>query len=271
MPIVFRLFPVFLPLKGFIEKIWLFESSSRLPGDDLKLIVPDGRSLLLIPYRNGLMGKMGGKEYVAKENKITLVGICDNPSVVDSQTDAATGSIGVQFSPLGLYRFFHIHLKDIKNDLNYLTDLLGKTAKDIEQQITDAETAGEKVRLIQSYLLFLFKKENDTLFEYCIQQIEMSYGGISMKQLEKLTGYSNRWLNLKFEERLGLSPKNFSSVIRFQNYYKAILSDTYKFRSIKPYYDHYYDESHFIKDFKRFTGMPPSRLIESSNKFGRLF
>ena len=272
MSIVFRLFPVHPQLTGFIEKIWVFESSCRLPGNDLKLIVPNARPLMLIPYRNGLVGKMGGKEYVSLENKLTLIGICDKSAIVDSQTDSATGSIGIEFSPLGFYRFFHIHLKDIKNDLNYLTDILGTSAKNIEQQITDTASIDEKVELIQTYLLCLFKmKEEDSVFGYCVKQIETSYGSINIKQLEKLTGYSSRWLNIKFEEKLGMSPKNFSSIIRFQNYYKAIISDNYKFRIKRPYYNQYYDESHFIKDFKRFTGMPPSRLVESSNAFGKLF
>ena len=272
MSIAFRLFAVHHQLTGCIEKIWSFESSCRLPGDDLKLIVPNGRPLLLIPYRNGMIGKMGGKQYVSVENKITLTGICDMSALVDSQTDSATGSIGIEFSPLGLYRFFHIYLKEIKNDLNYLTDILGDSVKSIEQQIADTESIENKVKLIQEYLLSLFKKkEEDTLFGYCIQQIESSYGSINIKQLEKLTGYSSRWLNLKFEEKLGMSPKNFSSIIRFQNYYKAIISDNYQFRIKRPYYNQYYDESHFIKDFKRFTGMPPSKLMESRNAFGKLF
>jgi AraC-like DNA-binding protein len=272
MEFKFETFPVIEPLTGFIEKIWLFESPGMLPADDLKLIVPNGRPLLLIPYRNGLAGKMGGKQYIAKENSIALIGISDNPSIVDSLTNSPTGSIGIEFSPSATYRFFHFSLKNIKGELVFLNDLPGARANCIEQRIADAESPSEKIRLIQSYLFSLFtKKKEDTLFEYCIQQIETSHGSMSIKQLEKLTGFSSRWLNLKFKENIGLSPKNLSSIVRFQHYYKAILSDTAQFRTSRPFYNHYYDGSHFIKDFKRFTGMPPSRLIESKNNFGKLF
>jgi AraC-like DNA-binding protein len=272
MELRFQIFPILPQLKGFIEKIWLFESSEKLPDNDLKLIVPNGRPLLLVPYRNGLIGNMGGKRYVSAENQIALIGICDNPSLVNSQTDSATGSLGIEFSPLGIYRFFHLHLSEIKNELNFLTDILGMEAASLETRISGLSSPNEKVNHLQSYLLYLFnKKTADFLFDYCIRQIEESYGSITIKQLEKITGFSSRWLNLKFKERLGISPKNFSSIIRFQNYYKAIILETSKFKIKKPFYDQYYDQSHFIRDFKRFTGMAPLKLLETENKFGRLF
>lgn len=272
MELKFQTFPILPPLRGFIEKIWLFESPGKLPVDDLKLIVPNGRPLLLVPYRNALVGKMAGKEFISAENKIILIGGCDRPALVDSKTDAPTGSLGIEFSPFAIYRFFHIHLGEIRNEANFLTTIPGHETATIEASISGSDSPEEKVNLLQSWLLYLFnKKEEDTLFDYCIKLIEKTCGNVTIKQLEKITGYSSRWLNCKFDERLGLSPKNFSSIIRFQHYYKAAILETRQFKIKRPYYDQFYDQSHFIKDFKRFTGMTPSKLVETENKFGRLF
>jgi len=92
-----------------------------------------------------------------------------------------------------------------------------------------------------------------------------------MRQLERGTGYSSRWLNLKFEERLGISPKNYSSIIRFQRYYRELVLNPGNFFKQKLFYGDYYDESHFIKDFRRFTDAPPARLIRMKNEFGKTF
>jgi AraC-like DNA-binding protein len=259
-------------LKSFIDRIWLFESSGPMPSDDMKLVVPNGRLLLLMPFRNGLTGQKNDRYYLAPKNSIALVGMSDCPSIVDAEFGGAIGTIGLEISAAGAYRFFHLRLKDIKNQLHLLTDLIGRPAKMIEQRISEAQNTNDKILMLQQFLLSLLaQSEEDALFEYCIRQINISGGSQTVKQLERETGYTSRWLNLKFEERLGISPKNYSSIMRFQRFYRAMLSDPNDFFRQKSFYDHYYDESHFIKEFKRFTDMPPARLISSKNEFGRTF
>lgn len=243
-----------------------------MPGDDMKLVVPDGRLLMIIPFRNGIVGQMGNKRYLAPQHAIAIVGASDLPSVVDAQWNGPTGTIGVEISPMGAYRFLHLHMKDIKNQSNLLTDILGHTARALEQRIAALESLDDKVRILQQFLLTLFvNSEKDALFEHCIHQLEISQGSIRIAALERQTGYSSRWLHKKFEERLGISPKNFASIMRFQQYYRALLANSTAFFRQKQFFDHYHDESHFIKDFKRFTGLSPTKLIGSKNEFGNTF
>lgn len=76
---------------------------------------------------------------------------------------------------------------------------------------------------------------------------------------------------MKFDERLGVSPKNLSSIIRFKEYYKIFIDPQKDSRSRKDYYELYYDQSHFIKDFKRFTGLAPTRFEKQMNEFGERY
>ena len=272
LEIKFQLFNLSPQLKGFIEKIWVFESSEPMPRDDMKMVAPNGRLLLLMPFRNALVGQKVNRNYLAPQNRISLVGMSDCPSIVDAEMKGAIGTIGVEISAIGAYRFFHIRLKDIKNQLYLLEDIIGRPAKIIQQRMSETQSIDGKIQLLQQFLLSLFvQSEEDTLFEYCIRQINLSKGGHTIKQLEHKTGYTSRWLNLKFEERLGISPKNYSSIMRFQRFYKAMLSNPNDFFKQASFYDHYHDESHFIKEFRRFTEMPPGRLIKSKNEFGKTF
>jgi AraC-like DNA-binding protein len=215
---------------------------------------------------------MGGKHYVAPPHRIALVGISDRPAVVDSARPGRVGIIGAEINAIGAYRFFHLRLKEIKNDLYSLTDLLGKMVRQIEQRIADVENTHDKVRLLQQFLLSLFvQREADTVFEYCVQQIVSTHGRISVAQLEQQTGYTSRWLHMKFEERLGVSAKSLSSVVRFQYHYQALLSNVDRFFERREFYHYYHDESHFIKDFKRYTGMSPMKLLLAKNEFGNTF
>ena len=104
-------------LKGYIEKMWVFESNGRVPNDDMKLIVPNGLIKLVVPFRNGLSGKMeNGWFHLSKEHSITIIGIADIPAIVESENDSIAGTIGVEFSPQGAYRFFHLRQSEIKKN-----------------------------------------------------------------------------------------------------------------------------------------------------------
>lgn len=259
-------------LKGYIEKIWLFESSGRVPEVDMKIIVPNGMIKLVIPFRNGLSGARNGYYRLSKVNEITLIGICDVPFIVDAEHDAASGTIGVEFSPLGAYRFFKFRQSEMKNQIYSLADVLGNIAKKTEEIIANAENVEEKIEVLQHFLCDIFtKNKSDLIFDYCVKKIKTSKGSISIKQLERETGYSCRWLNMKFDEKIGVSPKNLCSITRFQFYYQALAQNSKEIFMQKEFYNLYYDQAHFIKEFKRFTGLPPSKFEKVANDFGKIF
>lgn len=259
-------------LKAYIEKMWLFESSGKMPVDDLKLVVPNGHIKLTVAFQNGIVAKMNGQSFTSKEQNINLTGLMDVPVILDVEKDVATGTIVVEFNPQGAYRFFHLSLNDIKNQIHSLTDILGTTAKQLEEQISNVENVEGKIILLQQFLLKQFSLQaEDTIFEYCVARINSSKGKITIQELEKKTGYSSRWLNMKFKDKLGISPKNLSTIIRFNQYYNAVANNNEMDFMQNAFYDYYYDQSHFLKEFKRFTGLSHSGFKKTTNDFGKLF
>lgn len=259
-------------LKSYIEKMWLFESSGKMPVDDLKLVVPNGHIKLSVAFRNGIVAAMNGQLFTSKEQNISLTGLADVPVILDVEKDIATGTIVVEFNPQCAYRFFQISLRDIQNQIHSLTDILGTVAKQLEEQISNAESVDGKVNILQQFLLKQFTLQpQDSIFEYCVAKIASSKGKITIKELEKKTGYSSRWMNMKFADKLGISPKNLATIIRFNQYYNAVANNKEMYFMQHAFYDHYYDQSHFLKEFKRFTGVSHSGFENISNDFGKLF
>lgn len=272
MDINFRTYQVLPLLKGYIHKIWSFESATPMPADDMKLVVPNGRLLMVIPFCNGLTGKMNNELHLAKTNQVAVVGLSGHPTIVDAENDGPVGIAGVEFTPAGAYRFFHFNLKHISDQLQHLTNLLPSQARELEEQLQEAQEVAEKIKILQRFLLSLYQRtQKDSLFEYCIEQMVRSAGDIRVNELEKQTGYSSRWLNMKFDNLLGMSPKNLNSIIRFQRHYQAMITNPVHFFNQKHFFDHYHDESHFIKNFKRYTGFAPSKIIRLKNEFGKAF
>jgi AraC-like DNA-binding protein len=248
-------------LRPYIEKMWLFESSGRMPVDDLKLVVPNGSIKLAIAFRNGIVAAINGQLFSSKEQSISLTGLVDVPVTLDVEEDVATGTICVEFSPRGAYRFFHFSLDEIKNKIYPLNDVLGKISNQLEEQIANTESVKGKIFVLQQFLLKqLSLHKEDSIFEYCVEKIQSTQGKIAIKELEKKTGYSSRWLNMKFTDKIGASPKNLSSVTRFKQYYQAVASKDENPFLKNYYYDYYYDQADFIRTFKRFTGLTPTEF-----------
>jgi AraC-like DNA-binding protein len=259
-------------LKGYIEKMWVFESSGRMPADDLKLVVPNGNIKLAVAFRNGIVAAMDGHVFSSKEQSISLTGLVDVPVTLDADEDVATGTIGVEFSPQGAYRFFRFSFEEIKNKIYPLNDILGKVSRQLEEQIANTGSVERKIFVLQQFLLKqLSLHKEDPVFDYCVQKIQSSLGKITIKELEKKTGYSSRWLNMKFADKIGVSPKNLSSITRFKQYYQAFANKDENPFLKNHFYDYYYDQSHFIKAFKRFTGLSPARFENMQNDFGKKF
>ena len=260
-------------LKGYIEKLWILETEGQPFDEDLRLIVPNDRMKIAIPYKNAIVAEVNGKPHFTKQHTLTLTGMMDMPFKMNIASNNASGTICAEFSAYGAYSFFHMNLGEVKNTIISVSDILGNTIADIEEQIANAELVEDKVFLFQEFLLNEFlKHKEDTIFEFCVQKIKSSEGRVTIKELEKQTGYSSRWIYIKFIEKLGISPKNLASIIRFQHFYEILCNDAeQKVRHGDSYYDYYYDQSHFIKDFKRFTGLTPAKFQTKVNDWGKIF
>ena len=259
-------------LKGSIERLWVFESNGPTPHSDLRVIVPNGLVKLVIPFQNGLKATLDGQVRISTTHEITLIGIADIPSVVVDLEEKASGVIGIEFNPAGAYRFFHLSLAEITNKVLPLSDLLGKCARELQERVTNTMGVERKVSTVQQFLLEQFcNYSGDEIFQFCVRKIIDTRGRIQVSQLEKQTGYSSRWLNMKFHSRIGISPKNLCSIIRFQQIYSDWAKTNFTSFEQTDVYSYYHDQAHFIKDFKRFTGFSPSRFQLHDNDFGRIF
>jgi len=254
-------------LRPYVAKMCVFESSGRLPAMDRKLIVPNANFKLTLTYRNGIVAHIDGKTFIQRENKLSLTGLIDTPVMLDPQEDAQTGTIIIEFNPLGVYRLFHLSYGEVRNQIVETADLIGNSAEELQSRLAEAGTVDLKLRTLQSFLIRrLDKSAPDTLYDHCINRISESRGLISVAELEKETGYSSRWLHRKFSEHLGTGPKNLCEIVRFKQFYE-VYSTGAPLQSLKDQiYYYYYDQSHFLRAFKRFTGCTPTDLQNSINE-----
>jgi len=253
-------------LRPYIAKMWVFESSGRLPAMDNKLIVPNANFKLAFTSRNGLVARVGDKTFTQKENQLSFTGLVDTSVILDPKEDTPTDTIVIEFNPLA-YRLFHVSYAEVKNQIVEMTDLIGNSVAELESQLAEAGALDLKVQLLQNFLIKrLERSTTDSIYDYCINRISDAKGLITVSQLEKETGYSARWLHRKFSEHLGTGAKNLSEIIRFKQLYHAYSTGVGLQILRGNIYDYYYDQSHFLRAFKRFTGFNPTELQNSLNE-----
>lgn len=252
-------------LKPYITKIWLFENNSGFINHGT-LIAPNARAKIIIPYKSELTTTDNKKTGICKESEIYFIGIRDVPVTLGTPK-GATGSIGIELTTEGAYRFINVPMYQLTNNLYSFSDLYGKDSKELYQKITDEEDPKVKINIIQEFLIKQLSKDtrNNLVVNYSVDLISSLHGLTTINELEKKTGYSKRYLDLLFKNHLGISPKTLATIYRFQHFYKHFSTEEINSDDL------YYDQSHLIKEFRRYTGYSPKQYSKFNNDFGKHF
>ena len=124
------------PLPRYIHQMWLFESLAGLPPGDLRTVVPNGRTRLILPLR-GSLSASGGWSVV--EGRAGVVGQWDKPAVLSAPL-APIVTLGVEFTPTGLALLCPLPQVRIAGGIFPLTDLAEGLEPGLLVRVTSAET-----------------------------------------------------------------------------------------------------------------------------------
>lgn len=166
-------------------------------------------------------------------------------------------------------RFFPHHLKrtnssiqDLIGNRVGLQDFTGIHLTAVEKIADQPTFTGKRTVFHQEIGKRIFTQTPSHLIKYALQRITETKGTISIKDLGSEINYSPRYLRLLFEEYVGLPPKLFSRITRFQYALQHLLNH----QSAESPWDQdsgYYDQAHFIREFKKFGSLSPNLFLKS--------
>jgi AraC-like DNA-binding protein len=176
-----------------------------------------------------------------------------------------TETILVKFKPGESALFFKEPLQLFSGVSISLCDFLPRqVVLDIEEQLARDGNNLQKISTIENFLLSLLSidRSND-LIKTAVQKIVLSNGTIRIKELASILHISLDAFEKQFRKIAGTSPKQFSSIVRLT----SLINRKYGNESLSEIaYDYgYFDQSHFIKDFKLFTGKTPLNYFKSTS------
>jgi AraC-like DNA-binding protein len=190
-----------------------------------------------------------------------ISGIRGSHRLVDYAND--TANLLVIFKEGGAAAFFKepLHeLGSISVSLDYLIDPSKVNA--IEEELAGAGNDNQRILIVERFLLSELKKtQSDLLVGEAIQKIKLSKGDIKIKELLAGLPISRDPFEKRFRKITGTSPKHFAAIIRLKNLidnYSGTISLTEA-----AYSAGYYDQAHFIKDFRSFTGLTPHDFFKA--------
>ena len=255
------------PLRGFINKIYCFSKLGESGTSIHNYIEPNGMAKLILTLESDISCIFNDSIFFVPKGKLALAGVFDSTFKVEATKIDPFQAIVIEFIPIGSYRFSNINQKKISNKFCSLYEIFGQPANELEKQIQHETVLESKLFILQQFLVHCINNTNpDYVFDFCIQHIYHNLEVSTIKELEELTGYSSRWLNHKFEYRLGISAKTFKSIVRFQTNLHTLASNLRNTIKYNSFYDYYYDQSHYIKEFKRFAGTTPHKFINDALK-----
>jgi AraC-like DNA-binding protein len=168
----------------------------------------------------------------------------------------------IRFLPGYAEHFFRYSIGEFSELEIPVGDVLPHAAELLER-VVEKKTFHERVRAFEEYYntYILGRLEIPRLIEYLTDRIIRSRGTLHVNDLSKDTGYSSRYMIKAFERYIGASPKLFSRIIRFQHVLGLLEGNHYKETLEHIFELGYFDQNHFIKEFKEFSLTTPKKYI----------
>lgn len=233
-------------------------------------IVPDGRMEMVFNLADPFLQQTDGR--LGAQPRMLVIGEVRRPVIVVPAQRVAM--LGVRFRPGGVRPFFPFPVSELTDSIIELESAWGAMVLELEEKLHAAASMPERIGVLESFLLKRGgeRLQPDMMVVAAVDDIMTSGGITRIEQLAERLGISGRQLERRFMTTVGITPKVFSRIIRFQRVFKVVerrdpLADWHSIA----FKAGYYDQAHFIRDFKEFAGLTPSAYFAQMNLMSEHF
>jgi AraC-like DNA-binding protein len=192
---------------------------------------------------------------------------------LEIEPTGVTGIVSARFHPDGLLPFINVPVKDLENKAVGLHELFSNNGKILEEEVIFKKTNADRIEIIEKFLLSFLELPQtiDKITKSCVDVILHSSGQLNLDELAGKLKINRRSIERKMSSAVGISPKQLAKIIRLQASMKMLEKKQFTSLTSLAYENGYYDQAHFIKDFKEFTGLSPKSFYADSLKLSTLF
>jgi AraC-like DNA-binding protein len=246
------------PLAEFVEHLW---SLSDAPTHAMERIVPSGTQELVINLHENefRIYEPFDAQSCRRFSGAIVSGAYRGSFVIDSRAHASV--VGVHFRPGGAFPFLGLPPGELANVHVDLATLWGTRARALRDRLGDAPTTQHRFQILEGALLACIR---DPMRRHAAVQLgldRLRRGAKNIGELASQASLSRRRFIEVFTAEVGMTPKLFSRVQRFQRALsrsKQLTSPDWSQLALEC---GYFDQSHLIRDFVAFAGFSPAELL----------
>ncbi len=254
-------------LRGHVLCYWLVEEAPPRPrerfahGEDL--LIPDGYSEIV--FNRDTTGferwRLGARERGVHMRGSYLIG--GRSHSVATHASAAVKLAGVKLESRFLRALIGCPLHEFRDATLSLRDLGDAGLLELEEKIAVAGATSAVASLLDGFLLQAMRRlrSESSAADALLRKIHRDRGTTSIMQWARDARVDSRNLERSFCSATGMTPKQYARVIRFKRAYSALLAPDTPRRSLSAALDGFYDQSHFNREFRLFTGMAPGAKL----------
>jgi AraC-like DNA-binding protein len=250
-------FDTYIPcdiLKPFVRKFVISEEAE----ENSYRVLPDTGVVIGFQYQGRLSQIVNGSENVLAASGVTGI----NGSYRIFKNSAGIGTVLIFFKEGGAAEFFRHPVHELfQQSLSLDNFMLSSELVVLEEQLYETQKDAERIAVVEQFLISRMRQiEPDHLVVAAVTLIRQNKGNIRIKTLIERLNISQSPLEKRFRQLIGTSPKKFASIVRFKyalEHYQPQCSLT-----DLGYHSGFYDQAHFIKEFKTFTGETPEQYFK---------
>ena len=174
---------------------------------------------------------------------------------------------GVKFHPWAAKQIWKFDLDEVTDHCIALPELGDPALCFLEEQIHEAKGIFEKIKIVEAYIL----KNNPPIKQASLAPVIQEIIRNPLSFSTSIFPIKKRRLEQRFKSEIGISPKLFQRTIRINKIIERLIQQPGIQLTQLAYEFNFYDQSHFIADFKQFTGCSPSRFLKVINPSGEIY
>lgn len=265
----YRVYSPFPELQSFVKCFWTLEDAAHAAPVKQR-VVPDGCMEMIFHYGDLYRQYLEDGSSRVQPRSFVFGQITQ---YIEIAPTGVSGIVAARFLPEGLTPFLTIPVSNLENKAVSLSELFSENGKQVEDEVVAATDNLQRIKLIETFLLSRLSDPQtiDSITKTCVEVIFASKGQLGMKEVADKTNNNRRNIERKFTAAIGLSPKQLSRAVRLQAAIKKLHEQNFTSLTSLAYENGYYDQAHFIKDFKEFTGISPKLFFAENMKFAALF
>ena len=255
------------PLSKFVDSFWLYEG--YVPEHKTERILPTGTLELAINLRQNELRFYDAED---SENCSTLSGAVISGAsgrgfVPDTAEEAFM--VGIHFKPGGAFPFLGLPAGDLADTHVDLETLWGPAADRLRERLCEAGSPAERFQLLQEALLNRLSHgvEQHYAVSAALEMFGKNQAGPRVRQAAKCLGLSERRFIQIFKTEVGMTPKLFSRIQRFQQTRTFIQHNPSINWADLAVALGYFDQSHLIREFLEFSGLGPTDYLNRLKRF----